>query len=313
MNYNAQQYDVVHPLKGSGPAPVSYAASKPSHALKPRSTPRSSTDWRDHVFSAAALQNEEFDEISYVINDLIPEGLSILAGRPKVGKSWMALDIVLAVATGGYVLGDRQAIGGDVLYAALEDTGRRLQKRIKKILADRDTPWPERLNLATRWRKLDAGGVDDLRAWANSVANPKLIVLDTLAGVRPDRSAKDTLYDGDYKALAEIHAWANEKGIAVIILHHTRKMEADDPLNSVSGSLGLVGCADTTLVVARSSQGTTLYVRGRDIEEAEHAVTFNRDTCRWTIMGDAAEIRRSNGRGSILSGSSGRGRAHEPE
>jgi hypothetical protein len=110
----------------------------------------------------------------------------------------------------------------------------------------------------------------------------------------------ESVYDGDYRALAEIHGWANKIGIAVVVLHHTRKMEADDPLDSISGSLGLAGCADTSLVLNRSSQGTTLYLRGRDVEEAEHAVSFDPATCRWTIMGDAAEIHRSESRGAVL-------------
>jgi hypothetical protein len=85
-----------------------------------------------------------------------------------------------------------------------------------------------------------------------------------------------------------------------MVLHHTRKMEADDPLDTVSGTLGLAGSADTVLVISRTSQGTTLYVRGRDIEEAEHAVSFDKQACRWTILGEASEIHRSNERGKIL-------------
>jgi hypothetical protein len=126
------------------------------------------------------------------------------------------------------------------------------------------------------------------------------VILDTLAGVRPDRNARDSLYDGDYRALAELHAWANEAGIAALILHHTRKMEADDPIDTISGSLGLAGCADTSAILSRNHKGTTLYLRGRDVEEQEHAMLFNAESCRWTILGDAAEVLRSDSRGEIL-------------
>jgi hypothetical protein len=125
------------------------------------------------------------------------------------------------------------------------------------------------------------------------------VVLDTLAGVRPVRTTNG--YTEDYESLAALHRLASESGLALPVLHHTRKMEADDPLDTVSGTLGLAGCADTVLVLSRSSQGTTLYVRGRDIEEAEHAISFDKHSCRWTILGEAAEVRRSNERGRILS------------
>jgi hypothetical protein len=77
-------------------------------------------------------------------------------------------------------------------------------------------------------------------------------------------------------------------------------MEAEDPLDTISGTLGLAGCADTALVIARTAQGTTLYIRGRDIEEAEHAVNFDKHSCRWTILGNASDVHRSNERGKIL-------------
>jgi hypothetical protein len=255
--------------------------------------------WRDNVFTAAGLRTMTFAAVQYVLPSIIPEGVTILAGRPKIGKSWLALDIALAISGGRFVLGDIHPAQGDVLYAALEDNKRRLWKRIRKILGP-DVPWPTGLTLTTQWRRLDAGGAADIKDWAQSVAKPRLVILDTLAGVRPDRNSRDTLYDGDYRALRELHAWSNEIGIAVLVLTHTRKMEADDPIDTISGSLGLAGCADTSAILARTQKGTTLYLRGRDVEEQEYAVLFNAETCRWTIQGDAAEVQRSYARGQIL-------------
>jgi hypothetical protein len=188
---------------------------------------------------------------------------------------------------------------GDVLYCALEDTNRRLQRRLNKIVWP-SRAWPEPLTLATQWRKLDSGGVEDIADWASSVSSPRLVVLDTLAGVRPERQHRDTPYDGDYKALLDVHRLANERGFTVVALHHVRKMEADDPLDTVSGTLGLVGCADTVLVLARSGQGASLYLRGRDIEEGEHAVAFNKESCQWVVLGEASEVRKSETRNKII-------------
>jgi AAA domain len=282
------------------------AAAREYHENRPplrvipadKPAPAAKKGWQDHVFTAAALQRKTFPPVSYVVPGLIPEGLSIIAGRPKVGKSWLALDVCIAVASGRYCLGERKPTQGDVLYAALEDNPRRLQRRIDKLLSPFGASWPERLTLATSWRRLDQGGVDDIRQWIASATEPRLVVLDTLAGVRPIRTNNG--YTEDYESLATLHRLANEAGIAIPVLHHTRKMEAEDPIDTVSGTLGLSGCADTILVLNRSSQGTTLYVRGRDIEEAEHAITFDKHSCRWTVLGDANEIHRSNERGRIL-------------
>ena len=254
--------------------------------------------WRDHVFTAAELQRKTFPPVSYCVPDLIPEGLTIIAGKPKIGKSWLALDVCIAVAAGRICLGERKPTQGAVLYAAMEDNPRRLQRRIDRLLSPVSTEWPHRLTLANSWQRLDKGGVDDIRQWIEHTDNPRLVILDTLAGVKPIRTREG--YTEDYESLAALHRLANEKGVSIIVLHHTRKMEAEDPVDTVSGTLGLAGCADSVLVLARSSQGTTLYVRGRDIEEAEHAVSFEKAGCRWTILGDASEVHRSNERGRIL-------------
>jgi hypothetical protein len=254
--------------------------------------------WRDNVYTADALQRMTFPPVAFCVPDLIPEGLTLLAGKPKIGKSWFGLDICIAVAAGRACLGERQPVQGSVLYAAMEDNNKRMQRRIDKILKTFGSDWPADLTLAHTWQRLDKGGVADLGEWIEQAKNPRLIVLDTLAGVKPIRTQQG--YTEDYESLAALHRLANDKGVSIVVLHHTRKMEADDPVDTVSGTLGLAGCADSVLVLNRSSKGTTLYVRGRDVEEAEHAVIFDRLTCRWTIMGSAAEVHRSNERGRIL-------------
>ena len=275
------------PLEEDINALIDGAAPEPKVVPFPGSVPPPAYDWRKQVTTAATLRRQTFPPIKYVVPSLLPEGLSILAGRPKLGKSWMALDVCLAIAAGRFCLGERKPAQGDVLYCALEDNQRRLQKRIDKLLPTFGAEWPERLTLTTTWRRLDKGGVSDISEWIAGVTEPRLVVLDTLAGVRPIRTQQG--YSEDYESLATLHRLANERGIAIVVLHHTRKMEAEDPLDTVSGTLGLAGCADTVLVLNRSSQGTTLYVRGRDIEEAEHAVSFDKHSCKWTILGSASE------------------------
>jgi hypothetical protein len=253
----------------------------------------------NRTITAAELQRKIFTPIAYIVPDLIPEGLSMLAGRPKIGKSWLALDIALGVATpGGVCLGDQQPEHGDVLYCALEDSERRLQARISKLLGAYRGDWPSRLRLATEWKRLDKGGVADIASWVKSVQTARLVILDTLASVKPIRATSG--YTEDYESLMALHRLANDIGIAVLVLHHQRKSDAEDPLDTISGTLGLAGCVDTPIILAGTSQGMTLYVRGRDVEEAERAVTFDKTTCRWTIVGSAAEVRMSESQRKIL-------------
>jgi hypothetical protein len=248
--------------------------------------------------TAAELQGKTFAPVRFVVPDIIPDGLTILAGKPKLGKSWLLLGTSLASATGGFTLGDRHCIQGDVLYCALEDGERRLHDRMRKVCQAKT--WPAELSFLTELRRLDDGGIEELRQWIRSVPDPRLIVVDTFAKVRPLKLREETQYDADYRAAGLLKSLADETGVAVVAVHHVRKMEADDPFDSVSGTNGLTGAADTIIVLKRDSGGVTLYARGRDIEELELAVQFDKAACRWRVLGDADEVHRSDERRAIL-------------
>jgi hypothetical protein len=249
------------------------------------------------VKSAAELQGKQFSPVHYVVGGYIAEGCSILAGKPKIGKSWIMLDVGLAVAAGSKVLG-ADAEQGDVLYLALEDNERRLKTRIQKILGP-FVAWPAAFTFATEWRRAEEG-LADIRAWLKTAARPRLIVVDVLARFRAPTGSQNA-YDADYAAIAGLQAISSEFRVAVVVVHHLRKSAADsDPFDKVSGTLGLSGAADAVLILDRSGQGVTLYGRGRDIEEIETAVEFDKVTCRWRVLGAASEVRRSGERKRII-------------
>ena len=254
------------------------------------------------VSSAADLGEMVFPEIRWIVPMYLPEGCTILAGRPKLGKSWLALDIALAVARGSYCLGDIECPKGDVLYLALEDNQRRLKSRIDKVSPPRcDNRWPHELEYATEWPRCDDGGLEAIRAWVESKENPRLVIVDVLAQFRSGRGGQESLYEADYRAVKGLQELASEYNIAVVVIHHVRKGMGDtDPFERVSGTLGLTGAADTTMILDRDGNGCTLYARGRDLEEYERACTFDRTTCRWTVQGEASEVRRTDERSQIL-------------
>jgi RecA-family ATPase len=118
--------------------------------------------------------------------------------------------------------------------------------------------------------------------------NPRLIIIDVLNRIRPGSEAERGVYDYDVRSLEGLQGLAAEFSVAIIVVHHTRKAEAEDPFDCLSGSTGLPGTADSTFVLARDSQGVTLYGRGRDIEEVERALSFDKLTGQWLILGEAA-------------------------
>ena len=251
------------------------------------------------IFSAADLQKQEFPPINWVVPGVLPEGLTILAGKPKVGKSWLALDMALAVAGGGSVLG-RECEPGPALYLALEDNQRRLQRRLSRI--EPQLSWPSTLEFNTRLPRLDQGGLLTISEWGKSRDGAKLVIVDTLAVVRPQGKAPDTMHTSDYSALRGLHQLASNTGLAIMVVHHLRKADAEDPFDTVSGSTGLTGAADTTLILTRrdSDSGVILYGRGRDLEEFETGLEFDRHTCRWRDLGDPVEAFASDTRTAIF-------------
>ncbi|WP_018260557.1 AAA family ATPase [Methylobacterium sp. WSM2598] len=249
--------------------------------------------------NATALLAKKLPTIEHIVPGYIQPGLSIVAGKPKTGKSWLSLGLAVAVATGGLALGNVPVKQGSVLYLALEDNERRLQQRLRQILQDQEVVLDE-LYLETECPRLDAGGAEAIREWVDATVNARMVIVDVFTKIRPERSTSDTGYEADYRALVPLKQLADETGIAVVVVHHTRKMAAEDPFETVSGTNGITGAADTILILDRGSQGTTLYARGRDIEEIETALLFDKQTGTWLAQGPAAEVRRSDERQAIL-------------
>jgi DNA-binding transcriptional ArsR family regulator len=248
---------------------------------------------------AQTLLGLEFEPIKYVIPGYIAEGLTILGGRPKLGKSWLALDWVVAVASGGLSLGVK-CEQGDSFYLALEDNQRRLQDRLKVVLPRMKDMRPDlsRLSLLTEAPKIGEGLIEVLDAWRTSTDDPRLIVVDTLAMVRPPKGRNQDSYAADYAALSPLQQYASAHRIAVVVVTHVRKMEASDPLEMISGTNGLTGAADSIMVLDRAADGPKLYGRGRDVEEVEKALKF--DGGKWSVLGNVDDVKRSGERRKIM-------------
>lgn len=244
------------------------------------------------VFKLCDLQAETFPSVKWIIPDILPEGLTWLCGKPKLGKSWMLLAMMCGIASGGVALGNIPVEQGEVLYLSLEDNKRRLKDRANKVLNNlKASP---NFYYQTEWPRLNEGGLEALEGWLKDHPNARIIGIDTWAKIKPRSSGKQNRqqYDEDYDALTPLQELAGKYNVSIVIVHHMRKLESDDPLDTVAGSVALQGAVDGFLLLyrKRGEENARLFITGRDIEEEQELLlTFNKDTASWKIEGDSNE------------------------
>ena len=280
------------------PVPETDTPDKPvSENTDPMTSENDSSDGSDgpeyDLRDGAWLDGQQFDPLRYTIPGLMPAGLGIIAAPPKAGKSLLVLDWLLAVALSGAALGRiRTGAARDVLYLALEDGDRRLQARCRHLLAESE-PIPERFRyiLAVPPGQVLAVIADALGRHPDTA----LIVLDTLGRIMPLPQQGETTYQRDYRVAVALKRFADQcPGLTIIVIHHTRKAFSDDFIDSISGTHGLAGAADTVITLARGrGKGDgVLRVTGRDVIEADYAVTFGQGV--WSLDGDTLAEARAN-------------------
>lgn len=238
------------------------------------------------TISAQELQQKEIPPARFVVVDMLPQGLSMLASPPKYGKSWFVLDLCLSVASGDVFLNHRTNKSG-CLYLALEDSERRLKDRMSKLLMSRIAP--DGFNYATSAKDISNGLLEQLEEYLGDHQDTALIVIDTLQKVRAAGS-RDNAYSADYRDAGALKDFADKHGICILLVHHLRKMADDgDVFNRISGTNGLFGAVDTAMVLSkakRSDTQTTLSITGRDVDTTDTVLEFNKDTYKWRVLGD---------------------------
>jgi RecA-family ATPase len=240
-----------------------------------------------HLRNGAWLDQQVFPPLTFAVDNVIPEGLVLFVGAPKIGKSWFALSIALGVAAGGCALGCVFVTARPVLYLALEDGDRRMQDRCRVLLEGARIP--DRFDYITR---VEPGTViPTIAAWTDRHGDQApLVILDTLGKVMPPALPGESAYQRDYR----VGGWLKRvidacPSASLMVNHHDRKADSDDFVDSVSGTHGLAGAADTVVVLSRRRQEAAglIKVTGRDVAEDEYAVSFAGS--RWILAGGSFE------------------------
>jgi len=236
------------------------------------------------LFDMTALKAETFDELQWIVPGFIPEGVTLIGGKPKIGKSWLMLCTALAVADGNAVLG-KVCEQRTVIYYALEDTKRRLKARTEKLIG-LAVDWPKNMLVSLDLPNLDHGCVDRLRTDITA-HHPGLVIIDTLAAIRGVKGKNEDQYQCDYRTMRAILDVSRETNTAIVVIHHVRKQTAEDVFDMISGTMGLSAVADTLLVLTfAEDEQRRIAVRGRDVDPEDKLVTFDPDTGDWIVTGD---------------------------
>jgi len=236
------------------------------------------------------LLTMKIEPLKFAVNNFIPQGMTVLAGSPKIGKSWMAMQMCIAVATGGKFLGET-CDKGEAVYLSLEDGPRRLKDRLMKCLPGASaTPQGLHVMGAESMDPLMEGGLVQLQNWVEDHPNTKLIVIDTMEHIKGDgvkgRKNNKNSYEADVAFWKGLQVFSQTANIAILLITHLRKEQAGgDQFNRVTGSIGITGTADTNILLSkdRGSIEGKLMLTSREIEEREVSLVFNTDTFKWEM------------------------------
>ena len=243
-----------------------------------------------HTITMTELYQTAFRSRPPIIDGLLYAGAYILAGAPKIGKSFLVAQIAYHVRI-GRKLWDFDVHQGTVLYLALEDDYQRIQSRMFMMYGVNDTP---NLHFATVAGRIGNGLDEQLENFVREHSNTKLIIIDTMQKIR-EVGGEAYSYASDYEIIGKLKQFADKYGICVLIVHHTRKQPAGDSFEMISGTTGLLGCADGALLMQkkkRTALEATVDVVGRDQQDQILYLSKDPATQIWSLERTETELHR---------------------
>ena len=242
-------------------------------------------------YTTLELSNMEIEEVKWFIPEFLPSGLTILAGPPKIGKSFFCWNIALSVATGGIAFSSIDVEESrTVSYLTLEDPPGLLKDRLDLMSPDFK---PTNIHIVPDFhqKKLDAVGLKLIEKHLDET-DTELLIIDTWQHVCPIIDKKGTSYEIDYEALIPIQKFAHRRNMGIILVTHTRKaIDVDNVFNQIQGSVGMQASCDTLMMLSHSGNSKSLHLSGRRIRQEEYALTINDGI--WQLEGSAEEFNKS--------------------
>ena len=223
-----------------------------------------------------------------IIDGLLYPGTYLFAGAPKVGKSFLMAQLAYHVSMGLSLWG-YEVRQGTVLYLALEDNHRRLQERLYRMFGVESTG---NLFFAIGAKQLGGGLEEQLKGFVREHTDTRLIIIDTLQKIR-EAGAEKYSYANDYEVITKLKRFADISGVCLLVVHHTRKQQADDKFDMISGTNGLLGAADGAFIMQkkrRTDNTALLDIVGRDQPDQELTLEFDRERCVWEFQGAETEL-----------------------
>lgn len=237
------------------------------------------------IIDGETLADMELQSSKFCVDTLLPQGVTILGGAPKVGKSWLVMDLCVRVANGEPIW-NLQTHRGTTLYLCLEDPLYRVQERLNRVTEDP----PANAFFATVSDKLGDGLCEQIQSFVEEHPDIKLIAVDTFQIIR--ENSTDASYANDYEEVQKLKQLADDLKISLLLVHHLRKQGDSDPLNKISGTTGISGAVDAVFVLdkdKRNGSSATLVCTGREIEDRELELKFSKETCTWNLVADSIE------------------------
>lgn len=241
-------------------------------------------------YTASQLMAAEFPPLKTIVEGILKVGVCVLSAKSKIGKSWMSLQLVIAVTKGQQFLG-KKTMKCDALYIDLENDKRLSRERLEILLNGEEAP--NNLYIMNEVPTMDEGFSSALESFLDQHKGIHLVVIDIYAKIKYAKKSNQSDYDIDYKSISELKKVAEKYELSIILVAHNRKMvDTSDPFSNIMGSTAMQGASDQSIVISkenRNDKEATMTITGRTVEGDELKIEFDKNTCKWKLLGTAEE------------------------